>query len=411
MLTLGFNEFIRNFKKNFLVIIQIVAAYVVAIFTISSFEEQYKLIDGMSDFFDDIGIILYSRPWSTDEFVKRDELDDILTGVENIEYILKMSLMDNVFNKDGATMENIQISAYNNRLNSYVPELLKGKWVEDVESEAGIINAVVSNNLPFSIDVGDIIEYAGYNIKIVGIVSTKEMLYGEYNNYGGDETSYLSYYSSLAEKNTDDEQEYRFIVSYNDFCKKFDLDVNSSSVWGNLITIDFDDNITEQEYDLNISELNKRYGYEMNVDMFNTEQIYEYSWKLIEIKIMPMVMLFIVICIVLLFSLIISGAINVLYEKKNYGIYFICGNNWNNTFMFSMFSWSILSVTALIISGCICLLVKICDSSNMLSLSFSIIHISGIVIITCLFIIICTLVPYIMLRKMQPVTILKENEK
>ena len=42
MIRLGFREFIRNIKRNILIIVQMVAVYVIAIFTVSAFQEQYE---------------------------------------------------------------------------------------------------------------------------------------------------------------------------------------------------------------------------------------------------------------------------------------------------------------------------------------------------------------------------------
>lgn len=409
MLTLGFSEFIRNLKRNILVIVQLIAVYVIAIFAISSFIEQYKLIEGVSGFFDDSGIIIFNNSWESDEFVRRDVLEDILTKVENIEYSLSVNLNDETFYKGNSVMKAIQVSAYNSEINSYVPELINGQWVDEAESEIGIINAVVSNNLPFKVNIGEIVEYAGYSFKIVGIVSENEMLYGQYNNYGGDDASYLSYYNSVNSKSTIDTPLYAFIISYEDFAEKLGFDINYSTLWGEIATIDFEDEITEGEMQRNISVLNERYGYELNTDMYETTAMYEYSWKLMEIKIMPMIMLGIMIVVVLLISLIISGAVNILYEKRNYGIYFICGNKWRKTFLISMISWSILAVVSIVFSLSICMLVKSTDVFNYLALNFTLVHTLLIGVITLAFIAMCTLIPYAMLRSIQPVSILKDN--
>ena len=53
MINLGINEFIRNIKKNILIIILFVSVYVMTILVVSAFVEQYRQFDGVSNVFDD----------------------------------------------------------------------------------------------------------------------------------------------------------------------------------------------------------------------------------------------------------------------------------------------------------------------------------------------------------------------
>ena len=57
MINLGINEFIRNIKKNILIIILFVSVYVMTILVVSAFIEQYRQFDGVSNVFDEVKII------------------------------------------------------------------------------------------------------------------------------------------------------------------------------------------------------------------------------------------------------------------------------------------------------------------------------------------------------------------
>lgn len=418
MFILGFNEFIRNIRRNILVIAQMVVVYVIAIFVVSAFMEQYRLIDGISRVFDDTGVFVDSVAIGGTElnFVEESVLKDILVKVENVEHTLAGTLSDT----NSSLVSEINISACNPEFITYVPELLEGQWCEEAPHEDGVINAVASDNFPFKTEVGQKIEYAGYCFKITGIVSSNEMIYGINTSLVVNEASYLDYFDSVKER--EKVAPYRLLlVSYEDWARERPLhdkdmgeysnNMDISSLWGAFVTIDFEDDITEEEMDYNIQQLNSHYGYELGRDLIKTDSMYEYSWKLIEIKVMPMIMLLAVVIIVLMVSLVISGAINVLYEKRNYGVYFICGNDWRNTFKFSAVSWTILSFASLITGGCACVLIYSLKLVEGLSLSFTWIHIVALAAITVILLLITIFIPFTMLRKIQPVSILKENDK
>ena len=410
MIALGFNEFLRNLKRNILVVIQMVAVYIIVIFTVSAFEEQYRLMDGISNIFDDTGMILFRNGITSDEYITLDVLEENLIKVENIDYGINFNILDPDFEKVSDPEFTIHISSSNPKHISYKPELIMGEWCEEAKHEEGVINAVASNNMPFDVHIGEIIEYGDYVFKITGIVETKEMIYGINNSFKYTEASYLDYYAPIYSRNTMSPY-CLFIVSYNDLMKYDSYEYDVASLWSIFTTVDFEDDITDEEIKYNMEQMTERYGYSEGVEMFLTADMYNYSWELIMIKIMPMVMLLIVIIIVLIVSLIISGAINILYERKNYGIYFICGNDWKNTFKFSLVNWAITAFTSIVIAGCACVYIYSAQMFDGLILSFTTMHIYALVAITVAMLIITTIIPFIMLRKIQPVSILKENDK
>lgn len=410
MFALGLSEFIRNIKKNILVIIQMIFVYIIGLVTISAFYEQYKLIDGVSKIYDDTGMVIYPVSKSSDTFINEDVLKRLLKKVEKIEHTLYTSIYDKDFLIDGVGMTGVNLLAYNPELISYIPNLIEGQWCEESPKEDGIINAVVAENVPFDVHIGQIIEYADITFKVTGIISCKEMIYGGNTVWKYDDASYLDYYYNISNYKAMNDV-YFFLIPYENLEKDFQLIPEEGMSWGRFATIDFEDDITEEEYEYNLKILEKNYGLHINTDVFNTESSYDYSWRLIDIKIMPMVLLFVVIMIALVISLLVSVAINILYEKKNYGIYFICGNNWRSTFKFSLVSWTILAMTSLVIAMCIYIIIGALNVFSGLSISFGWMHMVMILGITIILLIITMIIPFVMLHKIQPVSILKENNK
>ena len=401
MITLGLSEFIRNIKRNILVIAQMVAVYVIALFTVSAFEEQYRLMDGVSEVFDDTGMIVLENSILSDEVLSEDVLKEILINVDNIEHSISYSLY-----KDN---QHVKVTACNPRNITYRPELIKGEWCEDAPQEKGVINAVVSANGKFEQEIGQKIEIEGHIFKITGIVDTKEMIYGTTGSFAYTEANYLSFYEPIYDVYSAEAGV--IIASYEDLMKYSLKDLNYASNWGQIVIVDFSDDITDEEIAYNMKQLTERYGYTEGSEMVLTDEMYDYSWRLIMLKINPMLMLLAVIIVVLIISLVISGIINVLYEERNYGIYFICGNNWKNTFKFSLVNWTIMAITSFILAIGVSVFIYYKKLIKGLILSFSGIHIMAVLAITLIMIVFAVFIPYIKLRRIQPVSILKENNK
>lgn len=403
MINLGINEFIRNIKKNIFVIVQMVIVYVIAIFMVSAFVEQLELLSGVSNFFDSTGIVISSSavktdaPWPSEENLKSD-----LTKVKQVVTTKHTGFSD-------TTMEFI---AYDDRTVSYRIPLISGEWFDDAKKKEGYTNIVVSDNIFPNINVGDDLEFDGYKFHITGIFSSSEMVYGlsMFTNKGaGVPYSYLSYYStpdSLYNERTGE-------ACYVAICSRDDLmkNVDNKKIWDtNMVTIDYESDITDEEMNNNKKVLAQKYGL-IEGTVYDCRDLYDYSIKLLNIKLLPVATVFILMLLLIFISLINSSAISVNYEKRNYGIYFISGNNWKNTIILSIVHWSCVSLTSLILAISTCLIIKSSGKFDSLTLSFSGYHVLAIVAVTVLMLFMALILPYRMLRKLQPVTILKNNEK
>lgn len=403
MINLGINEFIRNIKKNIFVIVQMVIVYVIAILMVSASVEQLKLLSGVSNFFDSTGIVINSgsiksnAPWPSEENLKRD-----LKKVEQV-----VTLKQTGF---GGTIMNF--IAYDDNNVTYSVPLISGEWFDDAKKKEGYTNIVVSDNVFPNINVGDDLEFDGYKFHITGIFSSSEMVCGlsMFSSKGeGVSPSYLSYYStpdSLYNERTG-EPCCVAICSRDDMMKNID----NERIWDlNMITIDYEDDITDEEMDNNKLVLAEEYGL-IDGTVYDCRDLYDYSIKLLNIKLLPVATVFILMLLLIFISLINSSAISVNYEKRNYGIYFIAGNNWKNTIILSLVHWGCVALTSLILAISACLIIKSSGKFDSLTLSFSGYHVLAIVAVTVLMLFMALILPYRMLRKLQPVTILKNNDK
>ena len=223
--------------------------------------------------------------------------------------------------------------------------------------------------------------------------------------------SYMDYYQSVEAMNTarmatGAEKIYVTYGSYEDV-KREAIPYTSNGI----ITIDYCDDITKEEMEENEKTLFTVYGYSMNMGATYTEPIYDYSVKLIAIKVLPMMIIFVIVFILSSVSLINAGAVNVLREKRNYGIYFICGNNWKKTIGISLVNWLCIVSSGLIIAISATLLLKSSGKLDKLALSLSTELVLVMIAITIVLLIMAPILPYNMFKKLQPVNILKDNDK
>ena len=414
MFSLGTSEFIRNIKRNLLVILQMTIVYCLAIFAVSSYVEQLRLFDGIKGFFDETGVIIQhvsdnygaveglARP--TEESLRKDliKVDNIVTY-----YRYQMGLGDKKEEND------FYIVAYDLDLIEFRPKLLEGKWCDDYEHTDGVINIVISDSFLYDLDVGETFEHFGITYRVTGIYDDSELTiaYDEQLPLKSNVGSYYNYYQSIREMNENEilsNLKVTYIVygSYEDLVNEEIEPLNNT-----MITIDYEDDISEEEVETNRNVLMEKYGYRFNRDATDTEPIYDYSIRLLSIKIIPMLVIFIVIFLVSATCLINAGALNVLREKKNYGVYFICGNNWKNTLCLSLINWLCISATSILLAISICFIMKTHKAFENIALSFSLEHVIVIIAISIIMLMLALALPYSMLKKLQPVSILKDNDK
>lgn len=410
MINLGINEFIRNIKKNILIIILFVSVYVMTILVVSAFVEQYRQFDGVSNVFDDTGIMVYANLQDKEgNPITPQRYKEVLKKVETVEMPFGIDLFES--NEIQLDRSSIHLVTYSEKNISYVPRLLAGEWCEDAKTEKGVINAVASNNMPFEIKIGSKVELNGYTFKITGIIGENEPVYGHMTGYDDiNSISYLNYYSTINQKRSLGTEYYVLLADYEDMKREYKYPMGLAGI----ITIDFYDDITKDEIKANIDTMDELFEY-MGLSASNyiveTEQPYEHSKQLLDVKLMPMVVILAVFIGILILSMVVSSSINVLYEKKNYGVYFICGNSWKKTFIFSSVSWSMVALTALVVAACICIVISAVPAFKGIVLTFSLVHFLILLAITLVLLMVAFIISYRMLRKIQPVSILKDNDK
>ena len=390
MFTIGINQFIRNIRRNILTIIQLVLVYIIAIFTVSACVEQLTLYRGVSDYIDETGMVLWRRKFDEDLDLKKE-----LVKVKYVEKRYTIELAADPYN--GPFYEMV---SYSDEVNHYKTSIKEGRWCESGKAEAGVIRVVVSDDFEPKCKVGDKIKFDEYTLKIMGIYNRNELVYFERSHSG--RPNYLEWYNS-AVISSEQYHVYQVIASYEDMHREG----KPYSTYS--IVIDYEDDITEEEMERNKEILEDKYDYIMLADMVYAKDVYDTSIQLLEIKLIPMIVIFLVALVFAVVSMMVSGSITVYAEQRNYGIYFLYGNSWKKTILLSIIHWSLTSVVALIVSVCACIMAKSLGIAEDYALSFSQYHVYVIMIITAFLMLMATILPYGILKKMQPINIIKNN--
>jgi hypothetical protein len=361
----------------------------VFVFTVLAGVEQMSVFRGVSDYVDETGMILW--------FGRFDKSHDFKKELKKVEYVEKKYCLETSIDKPYYNYDLISVS---NEVNHYKTPLKEGYWCDSGKAEDGVIRAVVSDHFYPKCKVGDKLRVGGYTLRITGIYDEDELVYCEHYHSG--RPNYLEWYTSgttiLREFG-----HFQVLASYEDMHREG----NPYTMYS--IVIDYEDDITEEEMEANKDILEEKYNYIMLADMVYAKDVYDTSIQLLEIKLIPMIVIFIVALVFAVVSMMVSGSITVYAEQRNYGIYFLYGNSWKKTILLSIIHWGIASIVALIISVCACIIGKRLGIAADYALNFSQYHVYVMLGVTAFLMLMAIILPYGILKKMQPINIIRNN--
>lgn len=404
MLHLGINEFIRNIRRNLMIILQLAVILVLSVLIVSVYGSQTRMSRAVMKYIDDTGIY-YSPNIETMQSSEEEFLEGV-TEVENIIYARTAQAGEHEGDK---LVTSFFLTSYDEDKIPYRPQLKSGKWYDEVKPQEGVIPIVVAENEK-GYTVGDVIETEiicngepsrTVKLKITGIVYDRTMLFGLNDSWSNIESnhSYLdlfecaynmkggiagvpSVYGVMSAEN---------VEKYNLFCPM------TSGI------IDFQDDITEETMEANKEILKER------CVLTDTAAMAKNSKMILFHKISGIVVVFVVLLLITLTSIVCSGAVTFLYERRNYGIYFITGNSWKNTILLSLVHWGMICFTSVLLSGVLLGFGMLRGWMDQYTIVFSWLNVLAYLAIIAVTILTALVIPINILRKSQPVQILKNN--
>lgn len=404
MIVLGINQFIKNIRNSIMPIIQLIAMFFVGIIMFSAYEEQNSLFRGLNGVIDETGRYILSTNVSYGMHNK-------LKSVDRATYILQHS-------EKGEENEYYYVYTYDDKIIKYNPAIKKGKSVDEGKPKENVIRIVVTEENPLSKKLGETVEFmeegegnsvSNKDVKymINGVIDSDENLFGINRNLDltGNQ-NYLNCYTT--ERDEFGENSYVILANYEDYINAFKASDGYSC--GVVAIFDYEDNITESDIKYNDQILSKEYDIKFKSDMIDCESIYSQSKKMNTVKNAPILVIFLVIFIYSMISLIVTGVLTVIKEKRNYAIYFICGNSWKKSFEISIIHRFVELFLGLIITIGIVFPVKDIVSRWGFNIELSLMVIISILTLFIIMLFITTLGPMLMLRRIEPVVLFRNNE-
>lgn len=395
MLYIGFNEVIKHWKQTLLMALQIGMIMFLAVMAVTTYKAQTEKYDPLRAFMNREGVAFEASIVSVNEADGIDKYMDRLGVFDEFHCVRKDSLYlyENLEGK-------FEVRGYDELLSEYEPEMSEGVWFTDAKKEEGIINAVVTGN-PYGIEVGDVIEFSNssYNKKIkvyiCGMFKDGEAFY-EVGSYSSDCTVfdyYQTYDSAREDKN------FYLFMSADDMVSQ-----GMTATYGRVLA----------SYDENASESQKEYaGKKLAQDndiVVPMSEVVERTEDIIDSKMVEIMPVFVGAFLLVTLSIACLSAIDTYSSVENYAILFICGMEWKK-------SLPIGAVKSTIICGfSVVVMLLIYGVTVITKISEKILFEPGLwqaiicILISIYMIGISCIMPIYILKKNQPVSVLRDSK-
>lgn len=403
MLQLGIDEFIRNVKKNIMVILQLTIIFILSVMIVSVYESQTLMSNAVMKYIDDTGAYIDPNAEKWDENKVKN-----MPGVEEYIYANRTNMY--VYSKgyDKEPDGNIYFAVYDEDKITYRPVLKSGKWYSDVDEKENRINVVISENTP-DYDVGDIIlaecfddsgKSRNIELYVTGVVYERTMMFGHNTTFSNANNSYLSLFANHADVGNKSNLSFSIIgvMSMEDINKYSIVTYPGKGI------VDYEDDISKEQINANDGELKDM------AMVCNTTDMKKNSEKILYSKLGGITVVFAVLVIITIASIICSGAVTYLYEKRNYGIYFMTGNTWGRTICLSMINWIMVVLSSVILSVFIMIVGMAKGFFDKYSLIYSTKTLVVQLIIVMITLATAMVIPFIQMRRSQPVDIIRNND-
>lgn len=383
MFVLGINQFIKNIRKSIIPIFQVMVLFITGALLISVYSEQSRVYKGLKGKIDSTSWVIQAG------FMPREI--ETLKGVDSVLGLKTTESNNNT----------VSIISYDTREITYMPRLIRGKGFDKTKGTDGVIRAFVSDKSPWNNQIGEKIEVGGRIFKIQGVFSSDELLFGLEGLLKLDGTeNYLNCFST-----EDEHKKHIILAEYGDF----EREIGEEWYYTGKIIVDCRDDISDEDLEFNKTEFEKS-GIQENVNMIGGKEVYDNSKEMINAKLGPLYVIFALALMYSLISLIVDGTLTVQYEKRNYAIYFITGNSWKNTVFVGLVHRGIEILISFLGFILLLLPVKRMVSSLGYEIILNKVVIVSLILIAFFILIITTLVPFLILKKIKPVTLFRNNE-
>lgn len=421
-------SFKQNIIQNIFVILQMTIVFSILIVIVSAIKSKTDDYTLVKDLIDNEGYVcsgyFLKEPGVT--FASTDEIKEKLKGVNDIHTINFGPLLGDY--KALGNVSGFHPLIYDDYLlNLYKPVLSSGKWLNEIEENADMPCAVITDN-PYGITTGDIITadtMSGMkSVLIVGVIADGEKFIS-LNTRNQSKTPYYnimtynhfnSYNDQLKNEGYSNEEIVREVIAmgyesndiiYNQpyilFCDtSYDL-LDEQCIMSTLLFIEYNEDITKQEKLFNqkflLQELNLLSFAVSNSDMNDN------SIAVIKKELYSLLPIAIAGFMLVILGSVSINAINFRKRLCDFSVLYICGSRKIRFVIYNILYNTILTVLSICTTAIALIIISNTKLFSETVITFGIIHLIVLIAAIFIFLIIMGIIPLIMLKTFSP----KEN--
>ncbi len=327
MIYFGFCECMKRYKELFLAALELAVVMFLTVVVISTLLEPMRRYLPFRHLLSGKGV---HGTLDGDDIVVEKDLRKALANLNKVDDYL-VCWETNFFDSEDLDLGYLGL-AYDERLSDYHPVLASGEWYTDAKKRDGVLNAVVTDGR-LGLSTGDLITlknaYGDCKIYICGELSRGASYF--YPNVFHVNDSIFDKYRVTEKQQTEG------IETFLLFSQEDAMRFGGPYALGSLVFIHYSDDITDEEMAENGKKL-ALMGFKGN----DIELLRERTFTKLSQKIMVILPVAVASVILVSLSLACFSAIRTRRQLRTYGIFFCCGMKWSGGLWMNVFH-SVLS--------------------------------------------------------------------
>ncbi len=395
MLYIGICEILKNWKKTLLMSFQIGLILFLSVMAVTTYRAQTDKYDYLREFLKREGISISVGTSVINDYGGIDAYMKYLNVVDEYHYVLNAN-----WYADEEHTKPFKLKGYDNLLSQYEPVLLEGEWYTKAKKQNNILNVVIGSD-SYGYRVGDIITLFDYKKKeykayVCGIIADEASYYQ--TEYNVEEPSIYDFYELYIPEATD--------VPLM-FAMQEDIQAMGEKgyVYGRVL-LTFKEEFSKEKIEREVSGIEKEQG--KAAEPF--EEIVARTEEIINSKMVEIMPVIIGTFILVTLSIISLSAIDTLATMESYSILFVCGMEWKDGMKIATIKSTITCIISIFIMLLIRYVLVLVGLGNKFLFEFGLWQMLVCVLVCVFMILVSSIMPSTILKKNQPVDILRDSK-
>ena len=403
---LAISEFMRHGKRNLFVVLQISVLLFVLCVSITTLQSEYRLYCPVSNMDGKKGVYVSSFGYHG------ETAESIAKGMKKVDSVYTWASTNLVSEEEES---GIKTAVYpQSVLEDFEPMLEEGRWLDEVQTEDGILTVVISRN-PYGWKTGSVIPFQYYDEKgkahdiqarVVGVLEEGTRVIG--HDFGQGDILYQDYRDIFSTYRYEQEQSVLVMVS-----EQQAKNTGIPYTYNQDHFIAYQDDITKYEMEKNsqILKNNLGMGTEETTTDCSLETFMENSNHQLQRKIMMYLPIVICVLAITVISLVNVCTLNMADDLYHNAIFSLLGLPWKKCSLFSLIQslfGAFLSVILLFVLLVLTVKLNLTEYLLIELNRTSVGVLAGALVFLCA---IHYIVPYTTLCKKQPVDVLRDRKE